>query len=113
MCILGLNVNQGQEILLRLRTDDLRGESDPADPVGSDQIQEGWDFDVVDILCLPGLPISPMPNVLLYGCTAVTGFRKYDSIRDTLIHELAHMVRYTLPASLSCAVLVTPCWPCS
>ncbi|GAX82086.1 hypothetical protein CEUSTIGMA_g9514.t1 [Chlamydomonas eustigma] len=44
VCILGLNVNKGQEILLRLRTDDLRG------------------------------------------------FRKYESIRDTLIHELAHMV---------------------
>ena len=44
MCILGLNVNQGQEILLRLRTDDLRGESNLADPVGSGQIQEGWEF---------------------------------------------------------------------
>ncbi len=27
VCILGLNVNKGQEILLRLRTDDLKGES--------------------------------------------------------------------------------------
>lgn len=25
VCILGLNVNKGQEILLRLRTDDLKG----------------------------------------------------------------------------------------
>ena len=44
VCVLGLNVNRGQEIKLRLRTDDLRG------------------------------------------------FRKYDKIRETLIHELAHMV---------------------
>lgn len=44
MCILGLNVNKGQEIHLRLRTDDL------------------------------------------------AGFRRYRSIRDTLCHELAHMV---------------------
>ena len=44
VCILGVNINQGQEISLRLRTDDLRG------------------------------------------------FRRYDRIRETLIHELAHMV---------------------
>jgi len=44
VCILGLNVNKGQEIHLRLRTDDL------------------------------------------------AGFRRYRSIRDTLCHELAHMV---------------------
>lgn len=44
VCLLGVNVNRGQEISLRLRTDDLKG------------------------------------------------FRKYDSIRQTLIHELAHMV---------------------
>eukprot|EP01026_Neomeris_dumetosa_P037461 TRINITY_DN3034_c0_g1_i4.p1 TRINITY_DN3034_c0_g1~~TRINITY_DN3034_c0_g1_i4.p1 ORF type:complete len:360 (+),score=32.98 TRINITY_DN3034_c0_g1_i4:84-1163(+) len=44
MCILGYNVNKGQEISLRLRTDDL------------------------------------------------LGFRKYGKIRETLIHELTHMV---------------------
>eukprot|EP01024_Parvocaulis_polyphysoides_P073567 TRINITY_DN9475_c0_g1_i7.p1 TRINITY_DN9475_c0_g1~~TRINITY_DN9475_c0_g1_i7.p1 ORF type:complete len:359 (-),score=53.50 TRINITY_DN9475_c0_g1_i7:422-1498(-) len=44
MCILGYNVNKGQEISLRLRTDDLKG------------------------------------------------FRKYIKIRETLIHELTHMV---------------------
>jgi len=44
MCVLGYNVNKGQEISLRLRTDDLKG------------------------------------------------FRKYETIRDTLIHELTHMV---------------------
>lgn len=44
VCILGVNVNAGQEISLRLRTDNLRG------------------------------------------------FRCYDRIRETLIHELAHMV---------------------
>ena len=44
VCILGVNINQGQEISMRLRTDDLKG------------------------------------------------FRKYDAIRQTLIHELAHMV---------------------
>jgi hypothetical protein len=44
--VLGYNVNRGQEISLRLRTDDLRG------------------------------------------------FRKYLRIRETLVHELAHMVRY-------------------
>lgn len=44
MCVLGYNVNRGQEISLRLRTDDLRG------------------------------------------------FRKYARIRETLVHELAHMV---------------------
>lgn len=44
VCILGLNVNAGQEIQLRLRTDDLKG------------------------------------------------FRKYQAIRDTLCHELAHNV---------------------
>eukprot|EP00877_Chromochloris_zofingiensis_P011568 jgi/Chrzof1/6665/Cz19g04250.t1 len=44
VCVLGYNVNQGQEISLRLRTDDLRG------------------------------------------------FRKYARIRETLVHELAHMV---------------------
>lgn len=43
-CVLGYNVNNGQEIALRLRTDDLKG------------------------------------------------FRKYKTIRDVLIHELAHMV---------------------
>ncbi|GLI67938.1 hypothetical protein VaNZ11_012267 [Volvox africanus] len=43
VCILGVNVNAGQEISLRLRTDDLKG------------------------------------------------FRKYERIRETLIHELAHM----------------------
>ncbi|KAH6764730.1 hypothetical protein C2S52_013699 [Perilla frutescens var. hirtella] len=43
-CILGVNKNQGQEISLRLRTDDLKG------------------------------------------------FRKYESIKKTLLHELAHMV---------------------
>eukprot|EP00250_Pteridium_aquilinum_P011609 c20191_g1_i2 orf=199-2073(+) len=43
-CILGYNKNQGQEISLRLRTDDLKG------------------------------------------------FRKYESIKQTLLHELAHMV---------------------
>ncbi|CAN0897516.1 DNA-dependent metalloprotease WSS1 homolog 2 [Linum grandiflorum] len=43
-CILGFNKNQGEEISLRLRTDDLKG------------------------------------------------FRKYDSIKKTLLHELAHMV---------------------
>ncbi|PWA38235.1 hypothetical protein CTI12_AA583170 [Artemisia annua] len=44
VCILGLNKNQGEEISLRLRTDDLKG------------------------------------------------FRKYQSIKKTLLHELAHMV---------------------
>lgn len=44
VCILGVNINRGQEISLRLRTDDLRG------------------------------------------------FRRYDRIRETLLHELAHMV---------------------
>ncbi|XP_073124425.1 uncharacterized protein [Henckelia pumila] len=43
-CILGLNKNHGEEISLRLRTDDLRG------------------------------------------------FRKYESIKKTLLHELVHMV---------------------
>ncbi|CAM6087975.1 unnamed protein product [Calypogeia fissa] len=43
-CILGFNKNRGQEISLRLRTDDLKG------------------------------------------------FRKYESIKKTLLHELAHMV---------------------
>ncbi|WOL19463.1 hypothetical protein Cni_G28261 [Canna indica] len=43
-CILGFNKNRGEEISLRLRTDDLRG------------------------------------------------FRKYESIKKTLLHELAHMV---------------------
>lgn len=45
MCVLGYNVNRGQEVALRLRTDDWRG------------------------------------------------LRKYARIRETLIHELAHMVR--------------------
>lgn len=45
VCVLGYNVNKGQEISLRLRTDDYRG------------------------------------------------FRKYLRIRETLVHELAHMVR--------------------
>ncbi|KAL0030412.1 hypothetical protein WJX79_002860 [Trebouxia sp. C0005] len=44
VCILGVNINAGQEISLRLRTDDLKG------------------------------------------------FRRYDRIRETLCHELAHMV---------------------
>jgi hypothetical protein len=44
VCILGVNINRGQEISLRLRTDDLKG------------------------------------------------FRRYDRIRETLMHELAHMV---------------------
>lgn len=44
VCILGVNINKGQEITLRLRTDDLKG------------------------------------------------FRQYDRIKETLIHELAHMV---------------------
>ncbi|KAL3615300.1 hypothetical protein CASFOL_040961 [Castilleja foliolosa] len=43
-CILGFNMNHGEEISLRLRTDDLKG------------------------------------------------FRKYESIKKTLLHELAHMV---------------------
>ncbi|XP_019162659.1 PREDICTED: uncharacterized protein LOC109159096 isoform X1 [Ipomoea nil] len=43
-CLLGLNKNQGEEISLRLRTDDLKG------------------------------------------------FRKYQSIKKTLLHELAHMI---------------------
>lgn len=43
-CLLGFNKNQGEEISLRLRTDDLKG------------------------------------------------FRKYDSIKKTLLHELAHMI---------------------
>ncbi|KAM7503697.1 hypothetical protein LguiB_002601 [Lonicera macranthoides] len=43
-CILGFNKNHGEEISLRLRTDDLKG------------------------------------------------FRKYDSIKKTLLHELAHMI---------------------
>ncbi|KAK2979021.1 hypothetical protein RJ640_013655 [Escallonia rubra] len=43
-CLLGFNMNHGEEISLRLRTDDLKG------------------------------------------------FRKYDSIKKTLLHELAHMV---------------------
>lgn len=44
VCLLGCNVNHGQEIMLRLRTDDMKG------------------------------------------------FRKFDMIRKTMIHELAHMV---------------------
>ncbi|KAI3681041.1 hypothetical protein L6452_35823 [Arctium lappa] len=44
VCILGLNKNKGEEISLRVRTDDLKG------------------------------------------------FRKYQSIKKTLLHELAHMV---------------------
>ncbi|KAK9799763.1 hypothetical protein WJX73_001696 [Symbiochloris irregularis] len=44
VCVLGVNINAGQEISLRLRTDDLKG------------------------------------------------FRRYDRIRETLCHELAHMV---------------------
>jgi len=44
VCLLGCNINQGQEITLRLRTDDMKG------------------------------------------------FRKFDMIRKTMIHELAHMV---------------------
>ncbi|KAG2501725.1 hypothetical protein HYH03_000225 [Edaphochlamys debaryana] len=43
VCVLGVNINAGQEISLRLRTDDLKG------------------------------------------------FRKYERIRETLVHELAHM----------------------
>lgn len=44
VCLLGCNINHGQEITLRLRTDDMKG------------------------------------------------FRKFDMIRKTMIHELAHMV---------------------
>jgi hypothetical protein len=55
VCILGYNANQGQEISLRLRTDDLRG------------------------------------------------FRKYLRIRETLVHELAHMV------SVVCNLLAGSC----
>jgi hypothetical protein len=44
VCLLGVNVNKGEEISLRLRTDDLKG------------------------------------------------LRRYDRVRETLIHELAHMV---------------------
>lgn len=44
VCLLGVNVNKGKEISLRLRTDDLKG------------------------------------------------LRRYDRVRETLIHELAHMV---------------------
>lgn len=44
VCVLGFNVNQGQEISLRLRTDDM------------------------------------------------AGLRKYIKVRETLVHELAHMV---------------------
>ena len=51
VCILGVNINAGQEISLRLRTDDLRG------------------------------------------------FRRYGRIRETLIHELAHMVGCSRPMS--------------
>ena len=51
VCILGVNINAGQEISLRLRTDDLRG------------------------------------------------FRRYGRIRETLIHELAHMVGCSHPMS--------------
>lgn len=46
VCVLGYNVNKGQEISLRLRTDDYKG------------------------------------------------FRKYLRIRETLVHELAHMVSW-------------------
>jgi hypothetical protein len=51
VCVLGYNVNRGQEISLRLRTDDYQG------------------------------------------------LRKYGRIRETLVHELAHMV-----SQLSCLV---------
>ena len=53
----GVNINAGQEISLRLRTDDLRG------------------------------------------------FRRYDSIRQTLCHELAHMVSNLLVMTLSASAL--------
>ena len=55
VCVLGVNINAGQEISLRLRTDDLRG------------------------------------------------FRRYDSIRQTLCHELAHMVSNMLMILCLCS----------
>ena len=60
VCVLGVNINAGQEISLRLRTDDLRG------------------------------------------------FRRYDSIRQTLCHELAHMVsNIFMDMWTACAVQVS------
>lgn len=80
-----MNINKGQEISLRLRTDDLKGGRGRG--AGG-----GW---------VGGfLPAGPPCYLLaqLLRCRRcphahpTPGFRRYDRIRETLLHELAHMV---------------------
>lgn len=97
VCILGVNINRGQEISLRLRTDDLRGGwllLDSGERGSSGRVAAGCGSRRTGTsmqrsrlhrlaanltLRTPSLPLLP-------------GFRRYDRIKETLLHELAHMV---------------------
>ena len=68
VCVLGLNVNKGMRIQLRLRTDDMEG-------------------------LLPFFPlVHAVPTCLTHACVAMVGFRNLTSIKKVLYHEMAHNV---------------------
>ncbi|PWA53518.1 hypothetical protein CTI12_AA444200 [Artemisia annua] len=94
VCILGLNKNQGEEISLHLRTDDLKGFRkypsikktllhELAHMVFSKHDAKFYALDSQN----QGEEIS-----LRLRTDDLKGFRKYQSIKKTLLHELAHMV---------------------
>ena len=110
VCILGVNINAGQEISLRLRTDDLKGglaaaaPARPAQPCAwhgreSSGLLAGSPLLLPPLCCCAAAPAAAAARRcrLLHACSATAappapGFRRYDRIRETLLHELAHMV---------------------
>jgi len=131
VCILGVNINRGQEVSLRLRTDDLKGgrarrrlaggwqaservdrsggrarvmEGEGAGAAGEQRRRplegqegqgkggEGMEG-TAEVMCPPACAGTFLPaHLALWWPTPPAGFRRYDRIRETLLHELAHMV---------------------
>lgn len=81
MCVMGLNQNKGQKILLRLRTDDLKVLIMPVECMGRWMERTGgrrMSFG------------SCRRRAHKYTIFALQGWRKILSIKKVLFHELAH-----------------------
>lgn len=103
----GVNINRGQEISLRLRTDDLKGEAAFWGRVRGLGLCR-WQSTAACISITPAAgdcrhsaakqaacPYMRCMFVLPSPLHTCAGFRRYDRIRETLLHELAHMVNPT------------------
>lgn len=112
VCILGVNINRGQEISLRLRTDDLKGTCTSERDLLAARSRAGeHPAGLRNALPPPSgraarrccRHADGKALTLLSKAAACAGFRRYDRIRETLLHELAHMVWVSGRASHSAA----------